>query len=96
MTKFRFSRKAEADIAEIGDFIASDDPRRAVSFVAKLRERCRKLVEFPDAFPLRPELGEGVRMALLGVYRIFYVRHPDVLEIRRVLHGARRMPKDRT
>ncbi len=93
--RFRFSRRAEIDIAEIGDFIARDNPRRALSFVAELRSRCRALVEFPEAYPLRPEFGAGVRVAVHGNYLIFYLIRGQVLEIRRVIHGARRLSEGR-
>jgi plasmid stabilization system protein ParE len=75
--------------------VARANPLRAASFVAELRDRCRRLTEFPMASPARPELGEEVRMALFGRYRIFYVVSQDVLEIRRVLHAARRPPDRR-
>jgi len=39
--RFRFSRRAEADIEEVGDYIARDNPARAVTFIAELRARCR-------------------------------------------------------
>jgi toxin ParE1/3/4 len=87
--RFRFSRRAEVDIEEIGDFIARDNPRRAVTYVAELRERCRRLAEFPEAAPARDEHGENVRMAVFGRYLILYVVHGDFLEVRRVVHGAR-------
>ena len=48
---------AELDLEEIADFIALDNPRRALSFVRELRERCQKIAWFPEAIQLRPELG---------------------------------------
>ncbi len=87
--QFRFSRQAERDIEDIGDFIARDNPRRAISFIAELRTRCRQIVQFPRAAPLRPEFGRGVRCVVFGRYLIFYVVHARVLEVRRILHGAR-------
>ena len=87
--RFRFSRRAEADLDEITAYIARDNPARAVSFVGELREHCRRLVAFPEARRLRPELGEGVRLSVFGNYVVLYVVHPDLLEIRRVVHGAR-------
>jgi toxin ParE1/3/4 len=87
--RFRFSRRARRDIEEIGDFIANENPARAVTFIIELRAHCRRLVDFPAAMPLRPELGEGVRLAVHGNYLILYVIHPDLLEIRRIVHGAR-------
>jgi len=89
--RFHFSRRAEADLEEIGDFIAWDNPMRAVSFVGEPRDHCRKLLTFPQAAPLRPELGDGVRLGVFGNYVILYVVHVDLLEIRRVVHGARNL-----
>lgn len=86
---FRFSRRAQADIEEIGDYIARDNPRRAVTFIEELRARCRQLVDQPQAAPLREDLGEDVRLVPFGRYLILYVAHAQLLEIRRVVHGAR-------
>ena len=66
-------------------YIARDNPARTVTFVQQLREHRRGLVAFPEARRLRPELGEGVRLSVFGNY----VVHEDILEIRRVAHGAR-------
>ena len=41
--RFRFSRQAEIDIEEIGDFIARDNPARAVSYIQELRAKCEQL-----------------------------------------------------
>jgi toxin ParE1/3/4 len=42
-----FTDAAEADSEAIGDWIAEDDPKRAVSFVTELRGRCRSLADKP-------------------------------------------------
>ena len=57
-----FSPLAEIDLEEIADYIARDNPRRALSFVRELRERCEKIAAFPEAARLRPELAEGIRL----------------------------------
>jgi plasmid stabilization system protein ParE len=54
-----------------------------------LRSHCRGLADFPKAAPLRPGVGDDVRMAVHGRYLILYVVHDDLLEIRRVVHGSR-------
>jgi len=87
--QFRFSRRAEADLDEIAAYIARDNPARAVSFIRELRRHCQHLLTFPEAAPLRPELGAGVRLSVFDNYVTLYVVHPDLLEIRRVVHGAR-------
>ena len=92
--QYRFSRQAERDIEEIGDFIARDNPRRAITFIAELRDCCRQAAEFPRAAPLRPGLGKGVRCVVFGRYLIFYIVRARVLEIRRILHGARNISTD--
>lgn len=92
--RFRFSRRAEIDIEEIGDFIARDNPVRAITYVQELRTRCRQLTDFPGAAPARAVYGEGVRMVVFGRFLILYVVHQDVLEIRRVVHGARDLAGD--
>jgi toxin ParE1/3/4 len=92
--RFRFSRQAEIDIEEIGDFIARDNPVRAVTYIQELRIRCRKLADFPAAAPARTPLGDSVRVVVFGRYLILYVVHQDLLEIRRVVHGARNLAGD--
>jgi toxin ParE1/3/4 len=87
--QYRFGRQAERDIEEICDHIARDNPRRAVTFIAELRDRCSQIVQFPLGAPLRPRLGRGVRCVVFGRYLVFYIVHARTIEIRRVLHGAR-------
>jgi toxin ParE1/3/4 len=89
--RFRFSRRAEADLEEIAAYIARDNPARAVSFVDELRRHCRNLLTLPLAAPLREELGAGVRLSVAGRYLVLYVVHADTLEIPRVVHGTRNL-----
>lgn len=49
--KLVFSPKAAEDLEEIGDYIARDNPTRALSFVAEIEARCRKLLVAPEACP---------------------------------------------
>ena len=46
-------------------------------------------MRFPEAARLRPEFGDGVRVSVFRRYLILYVVRDDLLEIRRVVHGAR-------
>ncbi len=80
---------AESDIAEIGDYIASDSPARALSFVRELRGQCRKIAGSPEAYRMRHELGEGIRACAYHRYMIFFVAAAKEVTIIRVLHGAR-------
>lgn len=87
-----FSPLAESDLEEIGDYIARDNPARALSFVREIREQCAKIAATPLAAPVRPELGERIRMFVFGNYLIFYTVESDSVRIERILHGARNIP----
>lgn len=76
----RFSVAAESDLEEIADYIASDNPRRALSFVQEIRERCQNLTQFPEAVPLREALGPAIRVVAFGRYVIFISYVPMCLE----------------
>lgn len=88
------SRRAEADLEEIGDYIAQDNPLRAASFVMELRDRCARLTRYPDIGTSRPELGAGLRMMPHGRYLIFYRESAGALRIERILHSARDIAGD--
>lgn len=82
--------EADADLERIGDFIAMDNPRRAVSFVAELLAACRHLGVMPRAFPLlRPGDDSGVRRRPFRDYVIFYRVGAETVEVLHVLHGSR-------
>ncbi len=80
---------ALADLEEIGDYIALDNPPRALSFVRELRAQCRKILDNPLAFPAREDLAPGLRVLPCGHYLIFYRPMDSTIRIERILHGAR-------
>ena len=51
--------EAIADLEEIGDYIALDNPVRARSFVARIKARCLAIGRNPMAARLRPQWGVG-------------------------------------
>ena len=84
-----FTTAAESDLEAIGDFIALDNPSRAVSFIREIRDRCERIVHAPESHPLVPEYGEAVRRAPFGNYLIFYLVEDRAIVVLHVLHGAR-------
>lgn len=84
-----FSPQAERDLEEIADYIAADNPSRALSFIRELSERCQNLVSFPEAAPLRPDLGANIRLVPYKRYAIFYTVQADAVRIERILGGGR-------
>ena len=83
---------AERDLEAIGDYIAEDNPSRALSFIVELRAQCATIAKAPQAYRTRPELGEGLRSCAHGNYVIFFTATKARLTIVRVLHGAMDIP----
>lgn len=80
---------ARDDLSEISDFIAQDNPERAISFLAEIEARMLQAAERPESFPARDDLYEGLRSAHHGRYMIFFLDTGAEVQIVRVLHGAR-------
>ena len=80
---------AESDLETIGDYIARDNPARALSFIRELRTRCLELADFPESFPLvaRYERHE-VRHRVHRNYLVFYRVEGDQVTVLHILHGA--------
>lgn len=87
-----FTPQAETDLEEIGDFIALDNPERAVSFIGEIRERCVTIADGPLRYAVRPDLGDAVRICAHGNYLILFEPFEQGTIILRVLHGARHLP----
>ena len=80
---------AEADLGAIGDYIAQDNPARALSFVRELSRSCLELAEMPEAWPIIPRYEHhGVRRRVHGRYLIFYRVAEGRITILHVLNGA--------
>lgn len=81
--------EAEYDLETIGDYIARDNPARALSFLHELRLKCLGLADMPERFPLVPRYeAAGLRRRVHGDYLIFYKVEREKVVIIHVLHGA--------
>lgn len=87
--KVIFTDAAATDIETIGDYIARDSPRRALTFTRELRIACEGLGPFPEAYPLvgRHEQ-QGIRRKPYGNYLIFYAVRPEGVMVERILNGS--------
>ena len=92
---------AERDLLDILDYIARDRPVAARAFVDRLERAIGRLAQFPRAgrLPSDDRLRRpGYRILFVGNDLVFSVLTRRTVEIRRVVHGARRyeflMPKD--
>ena len=80
---------AEADLEAIGDYIAQDNPTRALSFVRELSRSCLELADMPEAWPIIPRYEHhAVRRRVHGRYLIFYRVAVGRITILHVLNGA--------
>lgn len=84
-----FSRWVESDLETIGDYIAQDNPARAVSFIREIRDKIVRIGHQPPLYQLRPEIGEGARLAVVGRYIILFRIVDETVRIERVVFGGR-------
>ncbi len=90
--RLAFTPLAEQDLEAIADYIAADNPVRALSFVRELRAQCQRITLNPPGYRLRPELGDGIRSCAHGHYVIFFEATTEDLLVVRILYGARDLP----
>ena len=84
-----FSYEAENDLEQIADYIARDNPQRALSFIRELRGKCEDLVDNPNGHSLVPRYEHhGIRRRVHGHYLIFYRVESMKVVIVHLLHGA--------
>jgi toxin ParE1/3/4 len=82
----------ESDLDAIADYIAQDNPMRAVSFIREIREELGLVGQNPLLYQLRPEIGEDARLAVVGRYVILFHIVGEVVRIERVIFGGRDLP----
>jgi toxin ParE1/3/4 len=91
--KLEFAPRVESDLEEIADWIAQDSPTRAISFLRELAETAMRIGSDPFLYRLRPEIGDGARMAVVGkyvlVFRVLDKVNGQFARIERIVSGAR-------
>jgi toxin ParE1/3/4 len=88
LKRIRLSPQAETDLETIADYIASDNPVRAMRFVQALRARCESLGAHPWQGRAAPAISPEARVIVFRSYLILY-RIEEAVEIIRFVHGAR-------
>jgi toxin ParE1/3/4 len=87
-SEYALRKSAEADIDEILDYIAADNPQAAPELYSELLRLFDRLARFPESGRRRKELLSGLRSVPFGNYVVFF-EGSNPIEINRVLHGAR-------
>lgn len=93
MARVIWSPQAEADLEEIWLYIAHDSPERADHVVREIAKRSSMLGDQPGVGTMRDELLPGLFSFPVGSYVIFYRKRERGIEVVRVLHGARDIPR---
>jgi toxin ParE1/3/4 len=90
--RLELSRFVEGDLDDIAAFIAQDNPRRAVTFIQEIRAKFRDLQQHPLIDQLRPEIGDGARMATVGCYALlFRMIDSATVRVEQVVFGGRNL-----
>lgn len=91
--RFILSDQAEADLEDIGAYIAHDSPRAAERVMAALLAKCELIAVQPTLYPAREDIAPGFRRALWKPYGVWYQITADGnVRIERIVHGARDLP----
>lgn len=83
------SAAGERDLMEIVSYIADDNPAAAMRVYQDMVARFELLATRPRLGRSRPEIAPTLRSLPVGNYVVFYRIERDVVQIARVLHGAR-------
>ena len=89
MAELRISGPALADLRDIRVYIAKDDPAAAKQFIGELIDSCERLAAMPEMGRARPDLGADYRGLPFRRYLIVYRIESGVVDVLRIVHGAR-------
>ena len=90
MNRYRLAHLADTDLDDIWRHIAQDNVTAADRLMAKLFETFQLLATHPKMGEPRPDFRRGeFRCFSVGNYVIFFRHVEGVVEIARVVHGAR-------
>ena len=87
--KVIFTKQAETDLEQIADYIALDNPIRALSSIEEIEQKRLSIGDIPKAFPIVSELIElGIRKRVYQNYSIFFCIESNQVFIIRILNSA--------
>ena len=89
----RYLSTAERDLIDIFEYIKKDNPSAAISQLEKFDKSVSRLAlnPFLGVTPKDERLKKlGYRILIVDKYLVFYVAKAETVQIRRIIHGARR------
>jgi toxin ParE1/3/4 len=87
--RLRVTLQAKNDVDQIHDHIALDKPSAARRWLQRMRQQFKFLAKNPGVGEARDDLRPQLRGVSVGNYVVFFRVSGEVLEIVRVVHGAR-------
>ncbi len=91
--EIRYLSIAEKDLIDIFEYIKKDNPSAAISQLEKFDKSISQLAlnPFLGVIPKDERLKKlGYRMLIVDKYLVFYIVKTETVQIRRIIHGARR------
>ncbi|HEX8664522.1 MAG TPA: type II toxin-antitoxin system RelE/ParE family toxin [Beijerinckiaceae bacterium] len=89
--RVRFTRRANAQLDAIFNYIAKDSPVAAAAVVERIEDRAAGLSDFP--YSGKPSGEEGIRVVIATPYPYLIYYHVNAkrseVQILRIRHGAR-------
>jgi toxin ParE1/3/4 len=90
MARIVRTQSARADVAAIAWHIAQDNPAAADRWLDEIDETLALIADYPTLGEAVDQFAPNLRRHCIGNYLLFYRPLDDGIELRRVLHGARR------
>ena len=93
LLEIRYLPTAEKDLDDIFDYIMRDNPSAADSLLEKFDQAISQLARNPElgVVPKDDRLKKlGYRILIIGKYLVFYVVKSNTVQVRRIIHGARK------
>ena len=95
MNPYKLMPEAEQDLTDIVDRIALDSPRNALKVFDKIHAAARLLADMPLMGHTREDVTDKpVRFWSVYKYLIVYRPERKPLEILRIIHGMRDLPRE--
>lgn len=85
--------KANDDLLAIWEYIAERNVPAADALIRRIDATLQTLASQPGIGQRQDQYRPGLRCLSVGAYLIFYLTRDDGIEVIRILHGARDIPR---
>jgi toxin ParE1/3/4 len=89
MGTYAFSAQATLDLEEICESMALVNRNGAIALFEALREKCRKVAQFPNMGKNYGDIAPNLRGIIAGNYIVFYFPRADGIDVVRIINGYR-------